>query len=352
MSRRVDLSALFRRQLYDSVRPAVAPGEMTVLLLDDVSRRAVSACATVSTLVEELSLALIANVHAPLETRAPPSLAHNMHAVYVMSPCIASVRALLDDLCAPRPVYGGLCHAFFSRALPAEAAALLAPFVASGRLATLREDAWAELVAIAPSAFSCAMPTAAPDLYGPMAPADREAELGRIASALASTCTALGDALPAVACAKGGHPIAKSLGRALVAATASNAAHASAPASSAASSDERGVSPAPADDRATPPPPLARSRPVSVLVLERSSDLVTPLMLDFSYEGLASAAGLLQPGGTYVGLDGVARLLGPSDGLWTDVRSRSLPDAASAIQARRERRARAAPRVARSQPPR
>ena len=317
----------------------------SALLVDDVTRRILSHCCRLSELMDEAHVTLIENVHAPASVRSPLSLRAQLDVVYLISPSESSVDALTDDLSRHVPLYGGRQHVLFTRSLPRILKEQLSGCRGVERLVSLREQVGVEALVVQPHAFTLDAADHIGQFYGPLvhlegdgdmthgdlphgdmtlssvsgssgssSSSSRALGLQRLAEQLAALCGALGDSSPSIRYAKHCHPSAKDLARALADAT-----------NLGGSGGESGERP---------------RRPVSIVLLERGMDLQTPLLLDFSYEALSEALGLLRKGryrplkasgGASSGGDEI--LLVGDEPLWAELRHKTMSGVEEVIQA-------------------
>lgn len=284
----VDLPALLGGSLLAALQALTGEDELTVLLLDDVTRRVLSRCCRLSDVMGEASVTLVEQLHAPAARRAPPGMAASLSAIYFVAPSEGSVIALVRDLAGRRPLYGGRRHVLLTSAAPVHLRETLEALLHQGALSSFRECAAVEALALHARGFSLDAPSALCRLYGPPieeahllaslrtgSVLPRAAALSHAAEQIGKLCALLGDTTPSVRVRARDHPVAKELAAALLALT-------STPSKTAGVVAGGGTA--------------ALRRNVSVLILDRSSDLLTPLMHDFSVEALAEATGVLVEG--------------------------------------------------------
>jgi len=322
----MDLPALLRDSVLSALQAVTREGELTVLLLDDVTRRVLSRCCRLSDVMGEANITLVEQLHAPSAQRAPPGMAGSLNAVYLVAPSERSVIAIVRDLAGRQPLYRGKRHVLLTSAAPAHLRETLEALMRQGALTSFRQCAAVEAMALQARAFSLDSPSALSRLYGPATAEEhllpgldesgatpRALAVAHAAEQIGKLCALLGDPTPSVRCRVRDHPVAKELALALLALP---------PAATEGVSAGAGTA----------------RRNVSVLVLERSSDLITPLVHDFSLEALAEAAGVLSEGRfrRAAAADGAASevLLVHSDALWDELRFRPVDEVEEALHER------------------
>ncbi|KAL1510817.1 hypothetical protein AB1Y20_007101 [Prymnesium parvum] len=307
----MELSGAVREVVLQMLREARAArgarSEYAALLLDETTLRVASRGLKVSELMDEASgVTLVDSIDAPHENRAPEALRERMDAVYFVTPTRRSVAALLRDYADAPPLYGGAAHIFFSRHLPQELLELVKRSPVVGYVRTFREVNL-EFLAEHPHAFSLDAPSALAQLFGAAGPAARAAAIDLYAEQLCTLCATLGESPPRVRCAAGAHPVVRQFCRRLAALLAAL-------------------------------PPNARRPRGTIVIASRADDPLSPLLHDFSLEGLAQGAGLLREGryrrgGTAAG----EVLLHDALPVWRDLRYRSYELVPTLLQAHMER---------------
>ena len=163
-----DLTALLRGSLLAALSALSAEGELTVLLLDDVTRRVLSRCCRLSDVMGEASITLVEQLHAPPAQRAPPGMAASLNVIYFVAPSERSVIALVSDLAGRRPLYGGKRHVLLTSTMPRHLRETLQALIHQGALTSFRECAAVEALALQARSFSLDSPSALGRLYGPV----------------------------------------------------------------------------------------------------------------------------------------------------------------------------------------
>lgn len=233
------------------------------LTVDDATLRIISRGLTVSELMDDKHhFTVVDSIHASRERRAPEELRASMDVVYFLTPTRRSVDALIADYDESKPFYQGSAYIFFSRRLPESLLGLLKQSTIV-RFARCLREANLDFVALHPHAFSLDAPSALHCLYGPCGAALRTAFIEQYAEQLCTVCNVLGERLPHVRCHNAAHPVVKQFATRLAAMLAATAAQA-------------------------PKAPMLRAR-ATILIVDRASDALTPLLHDFSLEGLAQA---------------------------------------------------------------
>lgn len=257
------------RMLEEAHAAATPRSELTALVLDSTTLRVTSRGVTVSELMDEHHrVTLVDMIDSPHEQRAPEELRSRMDAIYFLAPTTSSVEALVRDYESSQPMYSGSAHVFFTRHLPEALLDLLRHSGAVKYIRTFREVNL-DFVALHPHAFSFDAPSALGELYGPSGASARAAHIERYAEQLCTVCSSLGEVRPNVRYHAAAHPVTKQFANRLAGMLSSQGSQ---------ESTEM----------------LQRRRPrATVLIIDRASDPLTPLLHDFSLEGLAQVRPLL-----------------------------------------------------------
>ena len=325
-----DLRRAVRSQLTAMLTSPALRSPHAALLVDRTTLRVLSHGVRMSELLDEApSVTLVELVHSPREARAPPGLAPSMDAIYFLEPTVHSLEGALADYAPASPAaYGGSVHFIFSRRLPDALLALIRNSPVLGRIATLRELNL-QFLPLRRTAFSLDAPHALDTLYGPSSANEREEALSVLAEQLATVYASSQLPLPRVRYAAS-HPVCKTFAHllsaefeALAAAapaapptqaddaaaeapgTAPGTVHAAEPATMGAVASDScpgrsAVSSAASSAVSSATGPVGGAkrsgRRGTLLLLERSLDPITPLLIDFSLEALGEGLGFLRNG--------------------------------------------------------
>ena len=322
-----DLRRAVRSQLTAMLTSPALRSPHAALLVDQTTLRVLSHGVRMSELLDEApSVTLVELVHSPREARAPPGLAPSMDAIYFLEPTVHSLEGALADYAPASPAaYGGSVHFIFSRRLPDALLALIRKSPVLGRIATLRELNL-QFLPLRRTAFSLDAPHALDALYGPSSASAREEALQVLAEQLATVYASSQLPLPRVRYAAS-HPVCKTFAQllsaeleALAAAappapptqaagaaaaapgtapggTAPGTAHAAEPATPSAVASDACPGRSAVPSASGPAGGAKRSgRRGTLLILERSLDPITPLLIDFSLEALGEGLGILRNG--------------------------------------------------------
>ena len=344
----MDLLTTSRTKILETVRTTGASAQC-VLLTDEDTLRILSSGVRMSELLEAAPhIVLIESLFAPLKTRAPPSLAASLDAIYLLSPASRSLHAALADHepagGGATPKYGGSAHFIFTRRLPDELMQRLRDSPALPRVATLRELNL-HYLPLARTAFSLNAPLALAELYGPTDGTKRTQALQALAEQVCTVYASQGLPAPRVRYSSqaGAHPICKAFAETLesLLRAASLRAAAAAAAAAAAGRTTAGAhgGGAAVSSRSSMSGRRSMSGGVSsrisrrstLLILERSFDPLTPLLHDFSYEALAVGLGVLD-NGRFRRANGKDVLMHESDAVWADLRRRPWVDVADRLK--------------------
>ncbi|XP_068785666.1 syntaxin-binding protein 2-like isoform X1 [Struthio camelus] len=235
--------------LNEVIRSVKKEGEWKVLVLDQPSTRIVSACCKMSDILAE-GVTIVEEVG---KRRQPlPSL----EALYLLQPCPQSVRGLIGDFGgAPAPRYRA-AHVFFTHRCPEELFEELGRSRAARAIRTLKEIDVA-FVPYESQVFTLDAPRSFHGCYSPFGAGERVTVLGTLATRLATLCATLG-VYPAVRYRRGPEDNAV-LAQALLARL---------------------------DALRADTPAMAEGR-TQLLIVDRSFDLVTPLLHELTLQAMA-----------------------------------------------------------------
>ena len=300
-----------KRLLNDMIRGFSSEAGGVVMLVDAFTLRVVSSVCKMSELLEE-NIHLVENITMKqggeyLRRQPLPALT----AVYFITPTVESVNRLIADYRdKKRPMYNS-CHLFFSSRL---SDALLGKLKASpviGRVAGFKELNL-EMVSIEANSFVLDSPSSLSKLFAPEeTPAATDAKLQeqhRVAAMVSTLCATLGE-MPHIRYAQ--RPVASSVAAILH----SKLLELSKPGSSFPSRVQTDA-----------------ERP-TLLILDRSSDPLSPLLHEFTYQAMAQDLLPIQEDRyryNYVGNAGQKLskevLLNDTDPLWSRLRGMHIAD--------------------------
>lgn len=302
-----------KRLLDDMVRGFAGEAAGVVLLCDTFTLHVLSSCCKVSELLEE-NIHLIENITMKgpdgdyLRRQPLPALT----AVYFLTPTVESVNRLIADYRDKKhPMYAN-CHLFFSSRLSDALLAKIKNSPVIGRVAGLKE-LYLELVCTEPNVFMLDSPQSLPLLFAPEeAPSSTEGKLQehhRLASMIATLCTTLGE-MPLIRHAV--RPVAQSVAQIL-------------------HRKLQELSRLPGSSFPTRHLP-DHERP-TLLILDRSSDPLSPLLHEFTYAAMCNDVLPVNNDRyryTYVGNNNQAQtkevLLNDTDPLWARFRNMHIAD--------------------------
>lgn len=309
-----------KRLLDDMVRGFAGEAAGVVLLCDKFTLQVLSSCCKVSELLEE-NIHLIENITMKgpdgdyLRRQPLPALT----AVYFLTPTVESVNRLIADYRDKKhPMYGS-CHLFFSSRLSDALLAKIKNSPVIGRIAGLKE-LYLEMVCTEPNVFMLDSPQSLPLLFAPEdAPSATEGKLQeqhRLASMIATLCTTLGE-MPLIRHA--GRPVAQSVAQIL-------------------HRKLQELSRLPGSS--FPTRRLADHERPTLLILDRSSDPLSPLLHEFTYAAMVHDVLPVNNDRyryTYVGNNNQAQtkevLLNETDPLWARFRNMHIADLSTTLHA-------------------
>ena len=307
-----------KRLLNDMIRSFAGESNGVVMLVDTFTLRVLSSVCKMSELLEE-NIHLVENITmkqngAYLQRQPLPALP----ACYFLTPTIESVNRLIADFRdKKRPMYAS-CHLYFSSRLPDVLLGKLKASAAIGRVASFKEINL-EVACMESNAFVLDSPDSLAALFAPEeSPAATEVkvqEQHRLASMLATLCVTLGE-MPNIRHAN--RPVASSVAQILNTKLSDIAKLNSGFPSRTQSVSER----------------------PTVLILDRSSDALSPLLHEFTYQAMVHDLLPVQEERykyTYVGNQNQKLtkevLLNETDPLWTRLRALHIADLGQLLHA-------------------
>ncbi|CAG8587751.1 3584_t:CDS:10 [Dentiscutata erythropus] len=306
----VGLHEIIKKRILNAIKSVNAPGGWKVVVVDDHSLKVIeSTCKTFDILEEKVTL--VENLQ---QTRQPnPSF----DAVYIITPSHNSVEKVIEDFTRQKPpLYAG-AHIFFISPPDDPIFQRLRSSLPPNFLKSF-EILYIDFHVRESQVYSLESPSSFFKLYSPDESPLFDGELRKLAKQLLSVCVSLGEENPLIRFQRGieSDHATKELSLKLAQIVQ-------------AEFDEH------ARNRRRQSPPQDIQRPRAVLfIVDRSIDMYTPILHEFTYQAMANDVLQIENGRkftyNYTAQDGSTAtkdaILDESDTIWVDIRHKHMKD--------------------------
>ncbi|RKP01437.1 hypothetical protein CXG81DRAFT_11991 [Caulochytrium protostelioides] len=247
--------------LIDMIRSVKPPGGWKILILDEVALRIVNSCLKLSEVLDE-NVTLIETFGKKRQTFS------QKEAIYFVSPIADNITRITGDFAPERRMYAA-AHCFFTNTLSDDLFDQLRKGIPAGVLKAVKEVN-ADFVPFEPRVFHLDNPMAVFQLFRPSAPVRREAEIDSMTRKITSLCASLGE-LPHIR---------------YHAATPQGVYQEDTLSSLLAFRVQNELDNLSRVDKDFPPP--SPYPPAVLLIVDRTFDMMAPLLHEFTYQAMAN----------------------------------------------------------------